>query len=67
MESQVQNATKDAHVTLGIDEQPPVPESVPAGDTKVSALRQEFGVESSMTSKVGASSAGTGLCTQKNG
>jgi hypothetical protein len=45
MEAQVQNKPQEAHVTLGIDEQPPVPKVVPAGETKVILLKKELGVE----------------------
>jgi hypothetical protein len=45
MEAQVQTKVKEAHVTLGIDEQPPVPKVVPPGDTKVSVLKEELGVD----------------------
>jgi hypothetical protein len=45
MEPQIQNKTKEAHVTLGIDEQPPVSKVVPAGETKVSVLKNELGVD----------------------
>jgi hypothetical protein len=44
MEAQVQHK-HEAHVTLGIDDQPPVKKVVPAGDTKVRALKEELGVD----------------------
>jgi hypothetical protein len=48
MEAQVQTKVKEAHVTLGIDEQPPVPKVIPAGDTKVSVLKKELGVDATV-------------------
>ena len=44
MDTQTQNATKEAHVTLGIDDKPPVDKTIPAGETKVTVLKQELGV-----------------------
>jgi len=46
MEAQVQTNVKEAHVTLGIDEQPPVEKVIPAGDTKVTVLKKELDVDS---------------------
>jgi len=36
---------KLAHVTLGIDDQPPQPKTVPAGNTLVSQLKTQLGVD----------------------
>jgi hypothetical protein len=44
-QEKTQDKTKVAHVTLGIDDQPPQPRTVPAGDTKVSDLKAELGVD----------------------
>lgn len=38
-------SVKEAHVTLGIDDQPPQPKVVPAGSTLVCTLKSELGVD----------------------
>jgi hypothetical protein len=43
---ETQKQVKEAHVTLGIDDQPPQAKVVAAGQTVVSMLKSELGVDS---------------------